>query len=47
MFQLLAWQAIVHHKNLSVPFLEYLVDILDLAHVSGEDDPDQGNIQTT
>jgi len=43
-FQMLSWQAIARHDNLSVPFLEYVVDILDHAHVSGEDDDDQGNI---
>lgn len=33
----------VHHDGLSVLFLEYVVDILDHVHASGEDDPDQGN----
>ncbi|KAG0600149.1 hypothetical protein M758_11G010900 [Ceratodon purpureus] len=36
--------AISHHDSLTVSFLEYVVDILEHVHVSGEDDTDKGNI---
>lgn len=44
LFWFFPWQAVAHDDNLSVPFLEYIVDILNHVYVFGEDDTDQGNI---